>query len=92
MKIIKEYEETDKIGTHLVKEQSNGIKVRLLKKPSKWYADKQKVNADKFAIRELRIKKEQDKQNIINERIKQIAIEQLKDENILDMDGNLIEK
>jgi hypothetical protein len=55
------YEETDSIGKHKVLEQRNGIKVRILREPSKEYADKMAARAEAEAVRRA---EEEEKQAI----------------------------
>jgi hypothetical protein len=74
------YLETDAIGEHKVIEQKNGIKIRLLKKPSKEYAAKLKARGEKEKDRMAKEKVEQDKEKLIKDKIRDIAIKQLEEE------------
>ncbi len=91
MKIVKEYEATNDNGLYKCKEQSNGVIIKSLVKPSKKYLAKMKASADAFEIKQVEIKKEEDLQRVITERIREIAIKELKEENIIDKDGKLVE-
>lgn len=77
---MKTYFETDAIGEHKIIKQKNGVKIRLLKKPSKEYAAKLKVRAGKEKERMAKEKVEQDKEKLIRERIRENAIKELKKE------------
>ena len=83
--------EDDKSGRHKVITQDNGIQVRLLQEPSKWYRDKMAARAvienEKRALQEV----EQRKQAIIKERYEKLAVDELKREGILNTDGSLNE-
>jgi hypothetical protein len=80
MKIIRTYEEFDKIGKHKVIEQSNGIKIRLLKEPSEWYKEKQKEKDKKRKEKQEEIKIEHERQKLISVKMKEIAIRELEQE------------
>jgi hypothetical protein len=74
------YLETDSLGEHKIIEQKNGIKIRLLKKPSKEYAAKLKVRGEKDKERMAKEKIEQDMEKLIRERVRENAIKELKKE------------
>lgn len=77
---MKTYLETDELGEHKVIEQKNGIKIRLLKKPSKEYAAKLKVRGEKEKERMAKEKVEQDKEKLIRDKMRQLAIQDLEKE------------
>jgi hypothetical protein len=77
MKIAKEYFETTWKGEEKVIEQTNGVTVRVLKKPSPEYL---KMKADAAAARkpqEDARKAAQERERLIQERMRKIAEDQL---------------
>jgi hypothetical protein len=74
---MKIYIETDNIGEHKVIEQKNGIKIRILKKPSPEYAEKLKARAEKEKIRMTEEKEKQDQEKIIQNKMREIAIREI---------------
>lgn len=78
--MIKKYIEEDKIGKHRVIEQGNGIKIRILEKPSEWYKEKQKKNAEvqQKIMAEKQIEK--DREKLIREKMRELAETALKEE------------
>jgi len=72
--------EKDNIGEHKVKESSNGVKVRILKKPSSQYKKKMERRAKK----DLKLKEEKEKmearERLIKKKMRDLAIEELKKE------------
>lgn len=83
------YYEDDKIGKHKVIEQPNGVKVRLLVEPSEWYTDKQRVNGEKQKQAAAEKQKIEKANKAIQDRMKDIAKQQLIDEGVLNADGTL---
>lgn len=80
MKPIKEYEMTDNIGLHKVKEYSNGICVKILKDPSKEYAQKIKKREEEAKMkREIELEK-QARDKLISSKIRELAIKELEKE------------
>ena len=76
----KVYFETDKNGKHKIIEQSNGIIIRLLKEPSKEYIKKKEKHE---AVEADRLKKEKvihDREKLIKDRMRDIAIAELEKE------------
>lgn len=72
--------EKDKWGEYKVIEQRNGIKVRLMKKPSAAYRkkmDKRKKENEKIMKEENKIA---EKEKLIQNRIRETAIKELKKE------------
>jgi len=78
--VEKRFTLTDDIGEHAVIEKSNGTIIKLLKKPSKKYIEKNKKRAAAMRPKlEAKAKKESE-EKLINERIRQMAIDSLKKE------------
>ena len=75
---MKTYMETDDKGEHKVIEKKNGIKVRILKKPSKEYKAKLKKRAEKEKGRMIKEKKIQEREKLITARMREIAERELK--------------
>ena len=73
-------EEKDLQGTWKVKEQRNGVKVRLLRDPSPEYKAKMKARREANAIKEAEKKIERDREKLIQEKIRELAIKQLEKE------------
>ena len=79
-KILKEYKEYNKWGEYTVKEYSNGIKTKSLVKPSEKYIEKNKKrNIEKQRL-EKEKKKIKEREKLIQDRMKEIAIRELKEE------------
>jgi len=74
------YFETDEIGEHKVIEKANGVKIRLLKKPSKEYKAKLEQRAKKEKERREKEQIEQNKEKLIRNRMREIAIKELEKE------------
>lgn len=81
--IKKIYEETDAIGKHKVIEQKNGIKVRILREPSKEYAEKMAARSAIAAERQAVEKEKQDIRRKIEEEKQRQAIQTLLDNGTL---------
>lgn len=73
-------EETDSQGVWKVKEQRNGVKVRLLREPSQEYKAKMKARQEANAIKEAEKKIERDREKLIQEKMRELAIKQLEKE------------
>ena len=73
-------EEKDAQGTWKVKEQRNGVKVRLLREPSPEYKAKMKARREADAKREAEKKVERDREKLIQDKIRELAIKQLEKE------------
>ena len=80
MKIKEIRTETDENGEFKVMEQTNGIAVRILRKPSNSYKAKAKERADAQKIKDDAQKVIDDKEKLIKGRMRQIAIDQLRAE------------
>lgn len=74
---MKTYMEEDKIGKHKVIEHDNGIKVRILREPSEWYKEKQRVNAEKEAVRQAELQAKQEQEKLIKDKMRELAIAEL---------------
>jgi hypothetical protein len=77
---MKTYTETDALGEHKVIEQKNGIKIRLLKNPSEDYKAKLEARAIKEKKRMDAEKVERDKEAIIQNKMRELAIAELERE------------
>ena len=77
---MKVYTETDNLGEHKVIEKKNGIKVRILKKPSKEYKAKLKKRAEKEKERLEEERQKQERNKLITTRMREIAEKELKAE------------
>jgi hypothetical protein len=77
---MKKYIEEDEIGQHRVIEQGNGIKIRILEKPSDWYKKKQKDNAAKERERQAVRDVEKEKEKLIKNKMRELAISELQKE------------
>ena len=75
---MKVYTETDKLGEHKVIDKENGIKIRILKKPSKEYKAKLKKKAEKEKERIAKERQEQERNKLITARMREIAEKELK--------------
>jgi len=84
-KIIK-----DELGEHKEITQDNGIKIKILKNPSKLYLDKIKIRNDIQVEKTIEHNKNMEIRKLIDDQIKQDAIAKLKLSGKLDKDGNLI--
>ncbi|MCP4651434.1 MAG: hypothetical protein GY853_15315 [PVC group bacterium] len=80
MKIIKTENETTEHGEFKVQTQSNGIKVRILKKPSASYKAKMEKRAEAEKARQVIEDERLARERLIKERMRDIAIKQLEDE------------
>ncbi len=74
------YFEPDSKGKHKVIEYSNGIKVRLLKEPSKEYINKHKGNKKEYSERLKQKQEKANKEKLIQKKIREIAERELKEE------------
>jgi len=74
------YFEEDKSGRHKVIEKPNGIKVRLLQEPSKWYKDKQAKRAAEDKIKQDAKKIVDDRERLIKDKMRELAIKELEQE------------
>lgn len=83
-----EYFETDKIGKHKVVDNGK-TKTRVLIEPSEWYIEKQKKRHDEHMENKRISDKREKAETLIQQRIKENAIKELQEENILDSEGNL---
>lgn len=72
--------ETDEQGEKKIIEQSNGICIKILKKPSAEYKSKLALRAEKEKKRMQIEKENQERDKLIKERMYKIAEEQLKNE------------
>ena len=72
--------ETDKRGEHKVIEQSNGVKIKLLQKPSAAYLKQIEKEAKKSAKLADEKRKKRDEEKLIQEKMRELAIAQLKKE------------
>ena len=76
----KTYMETDESGEHKVIEQSNGIKIKFLRKPSEKYIKKKeklyKIETEKRKKEEIKYKKEK----LIKNKMRELAIKELEKE------------
>lgn len=77
---LKIYTETDHIGEHKVIEHKNGVKVRILKKQSSEYAKKLKKYKEKEIQNEKDRLEKENKEKIITDKMREIAIAELKKE------------
>lgn len=88
-KKINEYEEITDKGLSIVKEFSNGIKVKLLKTPSDEYKNKMKLNYEKeLELAKIQRKKDEAKV-LIKTRMEENAKRQLIEEGLLNENGEL---
>lgn len=69
--------ETDQWGEHKVITQRNGIQVRLLEKPSQAYIDKMAAKAVIQAEADAAQKIIDDREKLIKDRMRQIAVDEL---------------
>lgn len=84
------YYEEDKNGKHKVLDYSkydennkligNKKTVRILQEPSKWYIDKQKKNQERLAEKKLESKKIAEREKLIKEKMRELAIAELQKE------------
>ena len=74
---MKTYFETDEIGVHKVTEYPNGRKIRVLKEPSEWYQEKQAKRAEKARIDAEVKRAEQEKEKLIKQKMRELAIKEL---------------
>ena len=79
-KIIKQYKETNENGEYSIKEFSNGIIVKSLTKPSEKYKNKIIENKKAQEIKKAEKKKAREREKLIQDRMKEIAIRELKEE------------
>lgn len=73
-------EEKDDQGKWKVIEQTNGIKVRLLREPSKEYKAKLTTRKEAQKIKDAEKKIVQDREKLISDKIRELAIKQLEKE------------
>ena len=78
--LIKEYEENDKNGKYRCKQYKNGIITRALIEPSKEYRDKVKKKAEESAKKKAIMEEKEKTERMIKERMREIAIRELKKE------------
>lgn len=72
------YYEEDAIGKHKVIEKPNGIKIRILKEPSKEYTKKMQLRKEKEKEMRLQQEKKINEEKLIKEEMRKQAIESLK--------------
>lgn len=72
--------ETDHQGKWKVIEQTNGIKVRLLREPSEEYKKKMQTRKEAQKIKDAEKKVKMDREKLINEKMRELAIKQLEKE------------
>jgi hypothetical protein len=77
---MKVYTETDNLGEHKVIDKENGVKIRILRKPSEEYKAKLQARAEKEKERMAKEKIEQDRNKLITQRMREIAERELKNE------------
>lgn len=70
----------DNIGTHKVIKQKNGIIVKILREPSKEYAAKLKKIDEENKKKRIEKNKIRENEKLIQERMRQLAIDSLKKE------------
>lgn len=84
IKTVRKYNETDQNGEHEVIEQSNGISIKSLKIPSKEYKEK----TERMKVEQQKRKEAQkiivDKEKKIKDKMREIAIRELKESGELD--------
>lgn len=90
MKIKEIRYETNQWGKYKIIEQTNGITIRLLREPSQKYLDLITKRKAADAPKEARRRKEEEKQRLIQEEMKNLAIENLKKAGKLDENGEPI--
>ena len=74
---MKVYTETDNLGEHKIIDKENGIKIRILKKPSKEYKAKLKKRAEKDKERIVKERQEQERNKLITQRMRENAEKEL---------------
>ena len=79
-KAIHYFYETDKQGKHKVIEQSNGVKIRLLIEPSEDYKAKAAEEQEAEALRLEAAMEAEEKERLIKNKMRELAIKELKDE------------
>ena len=79
-KIIKQYRENTKWGEYTVKIYSNNIKVRSLVKPSDEYIKKKAKRNEKILKEEKEKQIIKDRENLIQEKMRSLAIAELEKE------------
>ena len=72
--------EKDENGKHKVFEYKSGIKVRLLEEPSKKYKDKMEKNRKELAKQQAEKRKVLEKEKLIKDKMRELAIKELKKE------------
>lgn len=72
--------ETNEQGKHKVIEQSNGVTVKILEEPSEKYMEKIKVRQEKNRINRKIAAEKQAKENLIKNKMREIAIKELEEE------------
>jgi hypothetical protein len=77
---MKEYMIKDNIGEHKVKEYKNGVKVKILKTSSLKYTKDKLKRIEKAQIRENEIKMELEKEILIKQKMRELAIAELEKE------------
>lgn len=90
MKIKEIRYETNQWGKYKIIEQTNGITIRLLREPSQKYLDLIAERKAADAPKEAGRRKEEEKQRLIQEEMKNLAIENLKKAGKLDENGEPI--
>lgn len=83
MKIRRTYTETNNCGEHKVLEQQNGIKIKLLRKPTPEYLEKLRERARQEEERRQEEKIQEAREKLIKQRMREIAIKELEDEGLL---------
>ena len=79
-KEINRYTMTDENGEHLIIEYSNGVKTSLLQKPSSEYKKRQKIKQENYRKTVEEKRKIREREKLIQDRMKEIAIRELKEE------------
>lgn len=80
MNILKTYFEDDKCGKYKVNEQSNGVKVRILIEPSKWYIEKTQKRKENEKDKWIEVQKKIESERLIKDKMRELAIRELKKE------------
>lgn len=80
MKYKNIYFEEDEKGKHKVLEQANGIKIKLLREPSEAYKAKMAERAEADRIKMESEDKKRADEKLINDKMKELAIAELKKE------------
>jgi hypothetical protein len=76
----KEYFEENQWGKYKIIEQTNGVKIKILQNPSDAYKEKMKKHKDEYDKNRSIKQKKIDEEKLIKDRIKELAIKELKKE------------